>query len=328
MTVAANIREATVTRVDAHREAANRAKDAAVDAVAKATERVTREWLGNAFLAVPVILINAFAVLGQQKWAVMHATDGDVWLAWGFAAALESVGVFLAYEAHRSLLAGDAALRLRLASYAVAGIVGALNYEVHTTGWAPTPAAIAFGTMSAISPWLWSVRSRSLHRAKLRAAGLIDGRTVRFSQARWLRFPSRTFRVWSEALWLGIVDPDKAIAHFEANPPTPKDKRAGTVGCPAVGEGPAPAGDTTPLVPEGPTYNSEPRNLEVVRPAAPARTSRKAAPGRRTALTDAELVAFVQAPERAGWGVERLADAVRGTGRSVSEARIRKARQL
>lgn len=216
--------------------------------------REPRDWklpaglVGNMALAVPLILVNAFAVLGQQQWAIKYATAGSVILAWGFAASLESVGVYLSYEAHRSLLAGDAALRLRLASYTVAGIVGALNYEVHAPDWQPNPAAVAFGAMSAISPWLWAVRSRSLHRAELRDAGLIDGRTVRFSMARWLRFPVRTFKVWSLALWQGVTDPEKAIALQ-----------------------PARAAGTTSLASPDPTSNFEGPNLEVPKPRTPAK---------------------------------------------------------
>jgi hypothetical protein len=116
-------------------------------------------------------------------------------------------------------MAGDAALRLRLASYGVAGLVGFLNYSVHAgPGWAPTPAALAFGAMSTLSPWLWSIRSRSMHRAELRAAGLIDARAVRFSMIRWVLYPRWTWRVWRAAVWAGETNPEVAAARFTPPP--------------------------------------------------------------------------------------------------------------
>ena len=168
----------------------------------------------DAALIVPVILVNVGAFMGQLTWARLNL-DAGPWMPWVFAAALETTGIYLAWEAHAALMAGDAALRLRLASYGVAGLVGFLNYSVHAgPGWVATPSALAFGAMSALSPWLWSIRSRSMHRAELRATGLIDSRAVRFSMARWVLYPRWTFRVWRAAVWAGETNPEEAAARF------------------------------------------------------------------------------------------------------------------
>jgi Protein of unknown function (DUF2637) len=163
----------------------------------------------NALLALPLILINISALYGQTAWTADNLTHSLLW-ALVLAGALESVGIYLAIEAHRARLAGDAALRLRLGSYGVAAMVGAGNY-LH---WAAhgTLAAVTFGLMSASSPWLWAIRSRSLRREQLRAAGMIDPHAVRFSLARWLLFPRRTFEAFRAAVWEGETDPARAIA--------------------------------------------------------------------------------------------------------------------
>jgi len=170
---------------------------------------------GTWAMVVPVVLVNTFAGIGQTLWAMDHISPAlgvpAVLTAVGFAATLESIAVYLAYQAHRALMAGDAALRLRVASYAAAGTVGALNYSHWSADWQPTAVAITYTGFSVISPWLWSIQSRSMHRAELRAEDLIDPRTVRFSMARWTLYPVRTFTAFRAAVWAGVVDPAVAI---------------------------------------------------------------------------------------------------------------------
>jgi hypothetical protein len=151
----------------------------------------SRDRRRDAALALPLILVNATAILGQVGWANDHLTHHVLALAVLFAATVESIGVYLSYEAHAALLAGEAALKLRLGSYALAAVAGGLNYShyaAHT--WHPTVAAVTFGLLSSVSPWLWSIRSRSMHRQALHAAGLIDRRSARFAAAKWLHFPT------------------------------------------------------------------------------------------------------------------------------------------
>jgi hypothetical protein len=161
------------------------------------------------------MLINLSALYGQVSWTRDHLTHSLAW-ACVLAGALEGVGVYLAAEAHHARIAGDASLSLRLGAYGVAGVVGLGNF-LH---WSPqgTPAAVTFGLLSASSPWLWSIRSRSMRRDQLRAAGMIDPRAVRFSAVRWTLYPARTFKAFRAAVWAGVNDPAMAIAMAGAPP--------------------------------------------------------------------------------------------------------------
>lgn len=188
----------------------------------------------NAPLALPVLLVNAAAIYGQQGWAYDHLGHSRS-LAILFAIAVESIGVYLAAEAHAALMAGDASIRLRLASYAVGLLVGALNYaHFAEAAYRPNPLALTFGLLSSISPWLWAIRSRSLNRERLRTLGLVDPRAVRFAPLRWLLFPILTWRAFRGAVWAGIVQPAEAIALFEsleepADSDAKRDQPDGTV---------------------------------------------------------------------------------------------------
>ena len=78
--------------------------------------------------------------------------------------------MYLAWQAHLALAADDSALRLRLAAYAFALVIGVMNYSHYmAAGWRPTFAAVTFGLMSVSSPWLWSVHSRRVSRDALKA---------------------------------------------------------------------------------------------------------------------------------------------------------------
>jgi len=175
--------------------------------------------LAAAALAVPLVLVNAAAVYGQAGWA--YERLAQIWILAGlFAAAIESIGVYLAVEAHAALMAGDASARLRLGSYAVGGLVGALNYAHFAgPGGKCTALAVAFGGLSAVSPWLWAIRSKSINRAELRRLGLVDPRAVRFAPLRWTLYPVRTYRAFRAAVWAGITSPAEAIELTEPDGP-------------------------------------------------------------------------------------------------------------
>jgi winged helix-turn-helix DNA-binding protein len=173
-------------------------------------------WHRNAALLVPLLLVNTAAVYGQQGWAYDHLGHDRV-IAVLFATAVESIGVYLAAEAHAALMAGDASARLRLGSYLVGLLVGTLNYaHFASAGYAPNPIALTFGLLSSISPLLWSIRSRSLNRDRLRDLGQVDPRAVRFSLLRWALFPIRTSAAFRAAVWAGIVQPSEAVAVGDA----------------------------------------------------------------------------------------------------------------
>lgn len=167
-------------------------------------------------LVVPLLLVNTAAVYGQQGWAYDHLGK-DRPIAILFAVAVESIGIYLAAEAHAALMAGDASARLRMGSYLVGLLVGTLNYA-HFAGkdYQVNPLALTFGLLSSISPMLWSIRSRSMNRDRLRELGQVDPRAVRFSILRWAMFPIRTAQAFRAAVWAGVVQPAEAVAAADA----------------------------------------------------------------------------------------------------------------
>jgi hypothetical protein len=177
--------------------------------------------------AIPLLLVNIVAFSGQYAYLQDHlhwALAGQITVA----LALESVAIFLALHAHVAALANDSALRLRLAAYAFAAVIGAMNYSHFALpNWRPTFAAIAVGLMSASSPWLWAVHSRRASRDALMARGLIEPHALRLGATRWLWHPVRSARVMWYATWTGIQSPAEAIAAAE---PQHADSRAGLAG--------------------------------------------------------------------------------------------------
>lgn len=166
-----------------------------------------RAWLA----AGPVVLVNLVAFFGQLAFLRDHLTwplPGQILVA----VALESVAVYLAYHAHVAQLANDSALRLRLASYSFAAVIGAMNFSHYAPHWRPTFAAVAFGLMSAASPWLWSIHSRRESRDALMARGLVEPHAVRLGATRWTWHPLKSARVMWHATWKGENDPAAAIA--------------------------------------------------------------------------------------------------------------------
>lgn len=166
-----------------------------------------RGWLA----AIPVVLVNAVAFGAQLAFWRAHL--GLALEAVAVALATESIANYLAWQAHLAQLADDAALRLRLAAYGTALVIGALNYSHYMLrGWRPTVAAVTFGMMSAISPWLWSVHSRRVSRDALKSRGLIEPHAVRLGTNRWLWHPLKSAQVMFRATWEGETDPARAIA--------------------------------------------------------------------------------------------------------------------
>jgi hypothetical protein len=172
------------------------------------------------------VLVNTSAVLGQALWAKDHLVPDwmrpNVYAVAAvcvlFALTVESIAVYLAYEAHAAQMEGQAYGTLRLASYGVALVAGALNYA-HFAGapdYTPNPLAVTFGLLSSMSPWLWAIRSRSMHRVVLTEKGLIDPRSVRFTLAQRLLYPVATFGAYRLAVWNGVNNPAQARADFTA----------------------------------------------------------------------------------------------------------------
>jgi DNA-binding transcriptional regulator YiaG len=166
--------------------------------------------------AVPVALVNAVAFAGQLAFLRTHLhwpLGGQILVA----LALESIAVYLGYHAHVAQLANDSALRLRLAAYTFAAVIGAMNYDHYAgPGWRPTFAAVAFGLMSVSSPWLWAVHSRRASRDALMARGLVEPHALRLGMTRWAWHPLRSAQVMFDATWAGITDPREAVSRWEA----------------------------------------------------------------------------------------------------------------
>jgi hypothetical protein len=275
-----------------------------------------RGWLA----AIPVILVNAVAFSGQLAFLRHHlpwTPAGQVLVA----VTLESVAVYLAWQAHLALAADDSALRLRLSAYGFAAVIGVMNYSHWMAPhWRPTFTAVTFGLMSVSSPWLWSVHSRRASRDALKARGLIEPHAVRLGATRWTWHPVRSWRVMFRATWQGENDPAAAIA-------LPAMKAAEAVAASAADDGPD---DGSAEVPAPPPVMSEPPRQERQNPAAsavktpsPSKPPSKSQPGRPSsgraravavikedaALTDAEVA------ERAGVS-ESTARRARTAGKS------------
>jgi hypothetical protein len=174
-----------------------------------------------------LVALNLVAMWGQAEWFHEHITNHDGpedWIpAVGVALVIEMIGVYLAGMAHAALMADQSAGLLRFGSYLVGLLVGSLNYE-HFAGTKhdPTAAAITFGALSTLSPWLWAIYSRYVNRDRLAALGLVDKRGVKLSTNRKFWHPIRSVRVTSFAAWRGITNPDQAVAEWEAARPGQK----------------------------------------------------------------------------------------------------------
>jgi hypothetical protein len=180
------------------------------------TRDVVSRWGRLVVAVVPVVLVNAVAFAGQLAFLRAHLP----WPLAGqllMAGALESIAVYVAFHAHVAALANDSALRLRLASYGFAAVIGAINYSHYAApGWRPTFAAVAVGLMSAASPWLCAVHSRRASRDQLLAAGLVEPHALRLGATRWMWHPLRSARVMYHATSDGVSDPRAAITAWEA----------------------------------------------------------------------------------------------------------------
>lgn len=262
----------------------------------------------NAALLIPLILVNTLAGWSQFGWAedeLAAAGRATAMLAGlGFAAALESVAVYLAYETHAARLAGDAAGWLAAASYAVAGFAATVQYS-HWSGQSRT-LAMVFAVMSGISPWLWAIRSRSIHRAQLRAAGLIEPRAVKFGRARWALYPGRTFKAFRAAVWAGTVDPSEALRMFDgqstgAAESTRKDRPETRIS-PAPTPGPVEARSVTSSTGPAPSGVDPDSSTRPVKRSTPvlrsSRPEKSPVDGRATGSDDVLLAAIESAAKR------------------------------
>jgi hypothetical protein len=209
--------ETPVAPQDAHTPKTGFGERVAAAAITAAGHVNGRRIRRAVYMAVPVLAVNACAFLGQLGYFHTHLT------AWGLpgqllvAAALESIAVFLSYHAHIARIVDDPAFRLQMSAYALALVIGALNYSHWASAdWRPNPIAITFALMSAVSPWLWGIHSRRESRDLLKASGLVESHAVRLGSTRWTWHPYRSARTMFRATWEGTTSPAQAIADDQA----------------------------------------------------------------------------------------------------------------
>lgn len=176
---------------------------------------------------VPLMLVTGFAGIGQVLWALDHVAPPDwVWplriaMAIGAAGAVESISLNVQWHAHDAHVHGrmSSAARLRRASYAIAGLVAAINYaHFAAPGGGPTPAAVMFALFSASSPWLWGLHTRRVREIHLAESGAsVDITGAEFSPIRWRLFPLRTYGAWRWSVDHSITDPQRAWDGYRAD---------------------------------------------------------------------------------------------------------------
>lgn len=160
-------------------------------------------------LLIPLVLVNLFAIYGQYGYIRDHSSFPPL-AALGCAAAIESIAIYLAYMAHKSLIALDTSLRLRLGAYTFGILAGWMNLSHYSHGLNITVIGVLMGALSASSPWLWGIYSRRMSRDILADKGLIEPGAVRLGN-RWIVHPIWCIPVYRHAVWNGIRNPSDAI---------------------------------------------------------------------------------------------------------------------
>jgi len=153
-------------------------------------------------LVLVLLLVNGAAVWGQAGWALENIVpagwdlNAALALSLAFAAAIELIGVFLAMMADAGEDEGLPSGGVRLGSYAVGLVSGSLNFSHwYVSG---VSAAIAFGFLSAVSPFLWGIWSR-VRRGQMSAP----------SRRFW--HPVRSVSLIRGMAWEGLSDENEAV---------------------------------------------------------------------------------------------------------------------
>lgn len=164
----------------------------------------------------PLLVVNALTVYGQLAYAMAAIAPASwlllarVALSIGFAVAIESVSLYVQWHAHDALLlkSHSTARSLRRWSFLIAIAVGCMNYS-HFAGrdFHPTAAAIAFGMLSLLSPWMWGLHSRRAARIQLLKERRVDDAGAEFSSTRKRAFPIRTMKAYRWSIDHNVTDP-------------------------------------------------------------------------------------------------------------------------
>lgn len=179
-----------------------------------------------AITVAPLLIVNALTVYGQLAYAYEDVAPSAwpplfrVILAIGFAAAVESVALYIQWHAHDALLlrSHSTARSLRRTSFLVALVVGAMNYSHFTVKLdKPTAAGIAFGMLSLLSPWMWGLHSRRQARIQLLKERRVDDAGAEFSTTRKRMFPVRTWMAYRWSIDQNETDPVRAWDGYKAS---------------------------------------------------------------------------------------------------------------
>lgn len=164
---------------------------------------------------IPLLIVNAIAVTGQFIFWRAHTPTFPPIAALGFACALESISVFVAYHAHLAELSQDSSFRLRFGSYAAGITIGLLNGSHFTVNGRITAASVGMFILSASSPVLWAIHTRRQSRDDLKAKEQIEDKAVKLGVMRWILWPVDSFGVFRLAVWRGQTKPKLAIEEWE-----------------------------------------------------------------------------------------------------------------
>lgn len=277
------------------------ASAAGAAAQTEVTSKVEKFWI-TARAVAPLFLVNGLAVYGQLAYVYDHVAPANwnqpsrIALAIGAAAAVESIALTVGWYAHDALLvkAHSTARNLRRASYLIAGLVATVNYA-HFAGpnLEPSAAAVMFGLVSLVSPWLWGLHSRRAQRIQLRKERRIDEAGAEFSSERRRHFPIRTMMARRWSIDHGVTDPREAWVGYNAHRAAEKARKEAAKAHAQAAHTPTPGDAHTPTPTPSGLTGETPTAAKPTRPAHRA-TGRKRAqsprrqPNRRPAQSAAE----------------------------------------
>jgi hypothetical protein len=240
--------EVEAARAQAAREreladAEHRRRQQEINAAGKAAAAARRSARRAVVLAkvrvlAPLVIVNGAAVYGQLDYAYREVAPRDwntaskIALALMFALAVESIALYIQWHAHDALMQKShaTAARLRRNSYLVASVVASINYTHFADGsiFRPTAAAVAFGLLSSMSPWLWGLHTRRAQHVQLLASDehLIDDGGAEFSTARRRAFPIRTWHARRWSIDHSEQDPRVAWREYNAERAARREARA------------------------------------------------------------------------------------------------------
>lgn len=243
-------------------------------------------------------LVNGLAVYGQLAYVYSHvaphawAVGPRVALSVVAATAFEAIALFVGWHAHDALLkkAHGTARKLRARSYLIAALVATANYShFAANGMRPTAAAIMFGLVSLLSPWLWGLHTRRAQHLQLIQERRADEVGAEFSSVRRRHFPVRSYMAYRWSIDHGVTDPIEAWRGYNAERDAKRAARQVAKNAPT---------DTDTSVPSGMSTDTSDRHIDMPRTgrsangrSAAKRMPRKRATRRKSTKPAADLSA-------------------------------------